>query len=169
MKTLVIHPTDSTTKFLSVIYKDKDWTIINDGISKEDLFALIADHKRIIFMGHGIAGGMLGFPYLIDERFFTDKTKLYVCIWCNADQFVKKYKIKGFHTGMIISEMEEANYMGIFHANYTQLEESNSLFAGSIAAFIDYPDDTIVDCILKTYDSLDNPIIEYNRQRIYQK
>lgn len=31
MKTLVIHPKDTTTDFLSVIYEDKiGWTIIND-------------------------------------------------------------------------------------------------------------------------------------------
>lgn len=169
MKTLVIHPTDFTTDFLNVIYKNKDWTIINADVSEKELLELISNHERIICMGHGIPTGMLGFPYLIDEKFFTDKTKHYVCIWCNADQFVKKYRIKGLYTGMIISEMEEAHYEGIFYVNHSQIEESNSLFAGSIAAFIDYPDNIMVDNILKTYDSLDNPIIEYNRQRIYQK
>ena len=30
MKTLVIHPFDITTGFLSDIYKDTDWTVIDD-------------------------------------------------------------------------------------------------------------------------------------------
>lgn len=34
MKTLVIHPKDSTTDFLSEIYSDKDWTVINTNTSK---------------------------------------------------------------------------------------------------------------------------------------
>lgn len=36
MKTLVIHPKDSTTDFLCEIYKDKkDWTIINSNVAKK--------------------------------------------------------------------------------------------------------------------------------------
>jgi hypothetical protein len=51
MKTLVIHPKDSTTDFLSVIYSDKDWTIINTNISKKVLKEQIKTHDRIVMLG----------------------------------------------------------------------------------------------------------------------
>ena len=38
MRTLVIHPNDPTTEMLSLVYKDKDYTVIRDcNISKEEL------------------------------------------------------------------------------------------------------------------------------------
>jgi hypothetical protein len=52
MKTLVIHPKDDSTYFLSTIYEGKDWTIINDR-GKSLLKKLIKTHDRIIMMGHG--------------------------------------------------------------------------------------------------------------------
>jgi hypothetical protein len=37
MNTLVIHPQDQTTDFLSVIYKDTNWNVINNNSSKKYL------------------------------------------------------------------------------------------------------------------------------------
>lgn len=37
MNTLVIHPQDQTTDFLSVIYKDTNWNVINNNPSKKYL------------------------------------------------------------------------------------------------------------------------------------
>jgi hypothetical protein len=48
MKTLVIHPKDQTTDFLSIIYQDKDWTLITDNPSKKYLKEQIKSHDRII-------------------------------------------------------------------------------------------------------------------------
>lgn len=59
MKTLVIHPKDQTTDFLSVIYDDKDWTIINTNVSKSYLKTQIKSHDRIVMLGHGTDKGLL--------------------------------------------------------------------------------------------------------------
>ena len=111
MKTLVIHPKDESTKILSTIYENHkdDWTIINNcDIPKSILIDRIKEHDRIIMMGHGTPGGLLN-PvggYIIDSSFvyLLREKKEFVHIWCNADSFVNKYDLKGFTTGMIISE-----------------------------------------------------------------
>lgn len=54
MKTLVIHPKDSSTDFLCPIYKDfKNKEVIRGGISKKDLLPIVHEHERIIMLGHG--------------------------------------------------------------------------------------------------------------------
>lgn len=59
MKTLVIHPKDITTDFLSDIYSDKDWTVININVSKSFLKKQIKEHDRIVMLGHGTGEGLV--------------------------------------------------------------------------------------------------------------
>src|ERR1035437_860766 len=110
MKTLVIHPPDASTDFLKVIYEGKDWALINTNPSTKFLKEQINLHDRIIMLGHGTEEGLLGFGrYVIDSTLvYLLREKECVAVWCNADQFVGKYGLKGFYTGMIISEIDEA-------------------------------------------------------------
>jgi hypothetical protein len=165
MKTLVIHPKDSSTDFLSTIYSDKDWTVINTNTSKKFLKEQIKSHDRIIMLGHGTHCGLLGF-----NRFVIDSTLVYllrekdcVCIWCNADLFVQKYKLKGFYTGMIISEFEEAMYFTV-RTDDDDIDFSNSLFANAIKESIDNSD--MLSNVKKLYDGV-SPVITYNKKNLY--
>ena len=66
MKTLVIHPNDSSTNFLKPIYSSlskEDTTIITGGVSAEDVLQLVKDHERIIMMGHGSPRGLFGINF----------------------------------------------------------------------------------------------------------
>lgn len=47
MKTLVIHPKDTTTDFLCEIYKEQNWKVINYEISRVQLKKEIKQHDRI--------------------------------------------------------------------------------------------------------------------------
>jgi hypothetical protein len=165
MKTLVIHPSDSSTDFLSVIYSDKpDWKIIKDDVPKLNILEKIILHDRIIMLGHGTADGLLGFGrYVIDKSFARLlRSRECVCIWCNADVFVNNYGLNGFYTGMIISELEEAMYCGV-EADLKDIEESNKLFASSIKNSFDS------EIVKSVYKSNTNEVIMYNNQRIYGK
>lgn len=54
MKTLIIHPEDPTTSFLSQIYALlTNKTIITGGITKPELWKLIESHDRTLLLGHG--------------------------------------------------------------------------------------------------------------------
>lgn len=165
MKTLVIHPTDQTTDFLSVIYDDKDWTTITTNVSKGYLKSQIKSHDRIVMLGHGTDSGLIGFDhFIIDSKFvYLLREKYCVCIWCNADVFFTKYKLKGFYTGMIISDFEES-YLYCVNASYDEIESSNKLFAKSIKDSID-SDDMLLE--IKTIYKGENSIIDFNKQNIH--
>lgn len=173
MKTLVIHPKDKSTDFLSEIYSGKDWTVItNPGISKSTLKEEIKNHDRIVMLGHGSEHGLYAMNgqsirMMIDSSLvYLLRDKLCVCIWCNANQFVKKYQLRvQLYTGMIISEFEEAYMFGISDFKTSQLDYSNELFAKSIAKH--FESSCVVDDILKDYQDIGNPIIWFNRTSIF--
>jgi hypothetical protein len=68
---------------------------------------LISEHDIIVLMGHGTerrtADG--DFNFIVDSGLvYLLREKINIGIWCNADQFLKKYDLKGLPTGMIISD-----------------------------------------------------------------
>jgi hypothetical protein len=117
MKTLVIHPDDRSTDFLCPIYKPvKNKTVFRGGVTKDQLKKYIRDHDRILLLGHGSPDGLFSVgqfntedAYIIDESMVESlRGKTNVYIWCFASEFVKKHSLKGFSTGMFISEVGEA-------------------------------------------------------------
>lgn len=166
MKTLVIHPKDPSTDFLSIIYKDKDWNIITDPkISKRKLRYHIKIHDRIIMLGHGNEFGLVhNNRYLIDSTYvYLLREKECVCIWCNADQFVKKYNLIGLYSGMIISEIDEA-YLYSVRTSIDDIEKSNELFANVISKYIDNKD---INMIKSEYNSDVCEVIKFNNENIF--
>ena len=73
---------------------------------------MVNDHDRIVMMGHGYPHGLF-YSYIDSKLVYLLKEKECVCIWCNSDQFVNRYKFTGFFTGMFISEVREANFFNI--------------------------------------------------------
>ena len=167
MKTLVIHPKDTTTDFLSEIYSDKDWTVITTNPTKKHLIQQIKEHDRIVFLGHGTEKGLLGFGRLVidSDLVYLLREKQCVCIWCNSDQFVEKYGLKGFYTGMIISEYEEA-IMYCIPSDSHWISESNTDFALAIKNSID-SDDMLNNA--KTLYEGNSAVVEFNRNNLYYK
>lgn len=165
MKTLVIHPKDSSTHFLSEIYSDKNWNVININTSNKILKEQIKTHDRIVMLGHGTEKGLLGFDkFVIDSNLvYLLRDKMCVCIWCNADVFVKKYGLKGFYTGMIISEYEEA----IIHCiptNSHWIAESNTDLSLAIKNSID--DENMLEKAKLLYEG-NSSVVEFNRNNLY--
>jgi hypothetical protein len=89
--------------------------------------------------------------------------KLCVCIWCNVDIFVKKYGLKGFYTGMIISEYEESVMCNV-STNLFWISESNVSFAISIKNSID--DENMLEKVKLLYEG-NSSVIEFNRNNLY--
>lgn len=168
MKTLVIHPTDITTSFLDATYLGRGWTIINHNPSSKELKEAIKTHDRIIMMGHGCERGLLGHGRLIinSELVYLLKDKDCVCIWCNADGFVKQYGLKGFYTGMIISEYEEAIYCSV-PPTTEKVNESNVLFTEVIKNAIHLAPKEMCEQVKEQYKAVDNNIIDFNMHNIY--
>jgi hypothetical protein len=173
-KTLVIHPKDSSTVFLNAIYKGlPDVTIITGGKPQEEVHQMMEAHNKIMIMGHGSPSGLFSKnnfndspEYIIDETsvpFLKGKNNVFV--WCHADKFVERFGLGGFYTGMFISEMREA-LMHNIHTNEKEIRYSNMLFANTINQFLDSPN--IAKIVRFIYNSRTNPVIIYNRQRVFQ-
>lgn len=166
MKTLVIHPDDRSTDFLKKIYEGKDWTILNDRTacrSRKVLVNLIKKHDRIIMMGHGYPGGLF-FTAINPTMVYLLRQKDCVCIWCNADQFVNRYGLTGFFTGMFISEVGEAYGNGI-EIDQASVTYSNNFFANLMNGMID--DERVHSLIKEAYVDDENPVIQFNNDRLY--
>ena len=164
MKTLVIHPTDPTTDFLKAIYVGKPWTVISHFVDRQTLKTLISSYDKIIMMGHGTPAGLIGHGSMVITEEFAPllAEKECVFIWCNADKFVERHNLKGFYTGMIISEVEEALYCDV-DTTPEDIKTSNALFASLIREGFN------AEIIKSRYVSETNEVIKYNTKNIYSK
>lgn len=178
MKTLIIHPKDKTTDFLSVFYQNiPDKVVISGGISKDEVRELIKDFDRVIMCGHGTPNGLMSvgqfkssWGFIIDETFvdvLSEKTEN-IFIWCNADKFVRKHNLKGFFSGMFISEVGESEYCGV-PSPQEIVTESNDTFSNILSKYINQNVSVIHKKVTKEYGkfSQTNPIGYYNNNRLY--
>jgi len=167
MKTLVIHPKDTSTDFLSHIYKYRNFTVVTDNPPNSTLRKMLRIHDRIIMLGHGTKDGLFGHKkFMIDSNdVATLREKEIIAIWCNADEFVKKYNLKGFYSGMFISEFDEAYYEGVYGLTTDEIEKSNNDFAKILGKYLD--SDNILESVKDEYRDDDNSVVVFNRNRLF--
>lgn len=180
---LVIHPKDHTTAYLSALYKGVDNAVIISGnISRADL-----NHKlhhtpkseRILLLGHGSDKGLfwrnndmepgfdgivLGHPHTFHLR---NHGSNIIAVFCNADKFAQEEHLHGLFTGMIISELSEAEEFGIQTTeeeigceNWKFVERLHSLLEGNVS-LCDIPRRML------EMDDSHTPLTEFNYHRIY--
>ena len=147
-KTLVIHPDDRSTDFLSSIYDGiNNKSVYRGGLSKKEIIQKIKTHDRIIMMGHGSPWGLFnvggwkcknGHIIDIDMVNVLSKKKDVFYIWCNAHEFVDQHNLKGFYTGMFISEVSEASWFHIY-VRQNVVDESNNRFSVLLSESIKRP------------------------------
>ena len=178
MKTLVIHPKDKSTDFLKVIYETiENKTVITGGIYQHELHDLIKKHGRVIMLGHGTPYGLMSIGqfknnqfHIIDYRtvHLLKEKENNIFIWCNANNFVEHFKLKGFYTGMFISEMAEAKYFRV-NTNQELINESNNTFSKLVSDHVDNSCDVIWEQVKKSYYQLtkENNVAHYNHARLY--
>jgi hypothetical protein len=180
MKTLIIHPKDSSTSFLDIVYNPiKNKTVITGGQSKSQVKELIESHDRVMMMGHGSPHGLFSVGqfknsdgFIIDESMVSllSEKQDNVYIWCHANQFVERYKLKGFYSGMFISEVGEAYYCGLPGTSQKIVDESNFGFCNILSEHINQDKDMIYENVLEKYGMLakNNPVALYNYNRLYK-
>jgi hypothetical protein len=96
-----------------------------------------------------------------------------IFIWCNADQFVERHGLKGFYSGMFVSEVGEAFYCGVKAFDQASVDESNDEFARQLGECLltTRAPEEIHSQIKEQYGVLasTNLIAEYNYNRLYLK
>lgn len=183
MKTLIIHPADPSTSFLDIVYESiPNKTVITGGVSKSEVQQLIREHDRVMMMGHGSPGGLFAVGQFTEHRsycsYIIDNTTVpllaekdnSVFIWCNADRFVDSFGLKGFYSGMFISEVGEATYCGLPGTPQDVVDESNYGFVNIIAKHINEETEIIYDNVRNEYGLIakENPVALYNHKRLYK-
>ena len=179
MKTLIVHPEDPTTNFLSQIYAPlPNKTVVKGGTTKSELRSMIESNDRILMLGHGSPWGLLSvgqFPdvgfYIVDESMVSalkNKSNS-IYIWCHADKFVNKYGLSGFCTGMFISENREKNYYGFYNIEEYLIDQSNDQFVSVLSKYINEPLNVLYQKLLREYELIarTNPIARFNIERLY--
>ena len=181
MKTLIIHPDDKSTDFLCPIYQTiEDKTVLRKGLTKKEVAEQIKLHNRIIMLGHGSPDGLFAVgQFDTDNSFIIDSTFTDILaekdeniyIWCHANQFVEKHNLKGFYTGMFVSEILEALYCDLPLVEQKLVDESNDGFSKIVSNYVNDSKSTIYNKTLDEYQVIanNNLVAAYNIVRIYSK
>jgi hypothetical protein len=179
MKTLIIHPEDYTTDFLEPIYDRLDnKTVLRKEFSVAQVCALIESHDRVLMMGHGSPSGLFSMGLSTEFSSFAVNDKMVEAlsskknnffIWCHADIFVRNNNLKGFSTGMFISEPEEATLYNVFIDDNALIENSNSSFSKIVSKLIMETPEEMYFKVKQQYleQNIANPIVEYNASRLF--
>ena len=179
MKTLVIHAEDSSTDFLCPIYQTiENKTVLRHGNTKNEIAEQIKIHDKVIMLGHGSSEGLFSVgqfetdnSYIIDSS-LTDilaEKEENVYIWCYANKFVEKFDLKGFYTGMFVSEILEALYCELPLVAQKVVDESNDGFSSIVSKYVNDSKSVLYKKVLKEYQIIANGnlVAAYNIDRIY--
>jgi hypothetical protein len=91
-----------------------------------------------------------------------------IYIWCNADRFVNMYYLKGFYTGMFISEYSEASYCEV-PTFIDEVEQSNALFASIVGYSVLMEAKNIQANTKLLYHIKNSGVSKYNNDRLYYR
>ena len=179
MKNLVIHLKDSTTTFLNIVYeKLADVTVIDGNTSPIELKEAIKKSDRVMMMGHGSPLGLFSIncfldsfrPYVIceDEVGLLRGKDQNIYIWCHANKFVEVNDLRGFYSGMFISEVLEACFCGLQGVTQDMVTESNMAFVRAVGENISLPKEELYENVIKEYGKIaeNNPVSVYNIERL---
>lgn len=187
MKTLIIHPDDRSTDLLKSVYKNlNNTTIITGGVSVEEVHQQIEVHDRVIMVGHGTPSGLMAMRlftnstnsgngmtpfYVIDDSIVQAlaQKENNIYIWCYASDFVKRHHLKGFCSGMFISEVLEANMMGVLDQSQAAVDAQFDHFCNLVGTVAHLPAKEIYKYVTHEYGKMTNhcPISKYNHERLW--
>ena len=179
---LVIHPTDRTTEMLSILYEGLEAKLIESDCSNKEMGHLLrhtSPSKRIMLLGHGSDKGLfyreddtkdefdkiiVGHPHAFHLR---NHGSNIIGIWCHAVEFAKKEGLHGLFSGMIISEMSEAEEYGVV-TDKDSMDKTNRLMFTQLRRLLD--DGTPLHEIperLKALNTTQSELSRFNYERFY--
>ena len=179
MKTLVIHAEDSSTDFLCPIYQTiEDKTVLRKGVTKKDVAEQIKIHEKVIMLGHGSPDGLFSVgQFETDNSLIIDSSLISllaekeenIYIWCHANKFVELYNLKGFYTGMFVSEFLEVVYCQLPLVEDNVIVESNDEFSKIVSKYVNDSKSVLYKKVLEEYQIIANGnlVAAYNIDRIY--
>ena len=179
---LVIHPKDKTTAMLSAIYDGLEAQVVDDNRSTKEMGHLlhhVSTQERIMLLGHGSDKGL--FFRKDDSKDEFDKIIVghshayhlrkhggnIVAVWCNADLFARAEGLHGLFSGMIVSEISEAQLYKI-ETTQEELDHENVKLARRLRTLLDerIPLSEIPKRLL-AMDNVHSPLTTFNYKNFY--
>lgn len=179
---LVIHPKDKTTTMLSILYEGLEHTHVDQNYSKSEICHILnhtASRERIMILGHGSDKGLFSrkddsidvFDRLIvfhpHAYYLRKHNGNIVAMWCNANLFAEAERLHGLFTGMIITEMSEAELYGI-ETSQEELDNENIKLVQRLRTLLDedIPLHEIPSRMLEL-DDKHSPLTEFNYKNFH--
>ena len=175
MKTLVIHPYDTTTLVLENVYHNADVDVLHrSDLTRQDVENAIdaGGYDRLVLLGHGTPEGLYNFAtndYVFDRGTYRDKVLPrnieVIAVWCNANDFFLHFDEPEnvFATGMFISELREAKDYFLHEATEETIYNQFVLFSKVLRTAAYLPIKDVRNYIEKNYVGLDE-VTKFNRE-----
>lgn len=174
---LVIHANDPTTKVLSRLYElREDFNLhLDEHSSNTAVIRAVKDADRVMMLGHGNQFGLFSTPdkngqysrHLVNSghaQFLRGKSC--IGIWCYANEFAKQYGLHGLFSGMIISELNEAEEFNI-PASKEEIDVEMEKFVVRLRTCIEMGNLQDVPAMMLELDDVHSPLTEFNYKNLY--
>ena len=174
---LVIHANDPTTRVLSRLYESReDFCLrLDEHSSNTSVIKAVKDADSIMMLGHGNQFGLFSIPdkkrqyrrLLVDSdhvQFLRGKSC--ISIWCYANVFARKYRLQGLFSGMIISELHEAEENNI-PATKEEIDTEMEKFVVRLKFCIETYELHDVPARMLELDDIHSPLTEFNYNNLY--
>lgn len=179
---LVVHPQDRTTDVLKLLYEGLEAKVITKECSNRMMGQFLHStsiRDRIMLLGNGSERGLyyrkndeeegfdgiiVGHPQAYQLRRHGSNM---IGIWCHAVEFAKAEGLHGLFSGMIISEMSEAEEYGIA-TTLDEIRSSNRTMFCHLRKLID--EETPwheIPARMKEMDNEHTPLSEFNYNNFY--
>lgn len=148
---LVIHPQDRTTAVLQVLYEGLEAQVVAGDCSNREMGHLLHHanaHGRIMLLGHGSVKGLFyrkddtksGFDKIIvghpQAYMLRRHHGSMIGIWCHANLFAQAEGLHGLFSGMIVSEMSEAEEHGVT-TDKERMDHANRIMFSQLRKLLD--------------------------------
>ena len=174
---LVIHANDPTTRVLSRLYESReDFCLrLDEHSSNTAVIKAVKDADSVMMLGHGNQFGLFSIPskngqycrHLINSshvQFLREKSC--IGIWCYANEFARRYGLQGLFSGMIISELHEAEGNSI-PATKEKIDEEMEKFVARLKFCIKTYELHDVPARMLELDDVHSPLTEFNYKNLY--
>lgn len=175
---IVIHPKDKTTEFLKKIYSGKNHIkLIDETWNNRRIRETIgtADKNEIVMMlGHGCVQGLFA-PFNNQQfgRLIIDNRIVYllrehpcVGIWCYANEFAKKYELKGLFSGMVVSSKDEADMNGL-DVEGESIYDLNNQYASDLSYCFDHYSLDLIPLMMEEIQDYHSDVKDFNYKSLF--
>lgn len=174
---LVIHANDPTTRVLSRLYESReDFCLrLDEHSSNAAIIGAVKNTDSVMMLGHGNHFGLFSISdkkgqyrrHLVDSRHVQFlRRKPCIGIWCYANEFAKQYGLQGLFSGMIISELHEAEENNI-PATKEEIDIEMEKFVDRLKFCVKTYGLHDVPVKMLELDDVHSPLTEFNYNHLY--